>query len=224
MNLLDFFARSNSSMPTAAPTVQPSAATQLISSAPQMASRAAPTPTVDPYSAAATAVQQRFPRLSRIPLNVTAGQGPYESEVYQPWDKDNPSKGKFTVQLRSERAKGQTGQMLQDSIAAESFHHLGTLKPDGTPVDPQWWNLKQQFRDTLTPGDLRLARQHWQEEQKSGEKRSFDDFLNQNYLDMFIRGYIFPQSQGQEWVDRRGKWNPQQAVVLEKMKGLLQQR
>ena len=186
------------------------------------AAKPRPTATPDPFSAATSSVQQRFPRLKNVPLNVTTGSGPYESEVYQPWQEDNPAKGKFTVQLRSDQAKSQRGRMLEDSIAAESFHHLGTLKPDGTPVDPEWWNLKQQFRQTLTPGDLKLAKQHWQEEQKSGEKRSFDDFLNHNYLDMFVRGYIFPESQGQEWVDRKGKWNPKQAAVLEKMKQLLQ--
>lgn len=156
-----------------------------------------------------------------MPLAATTGSGPYESEVYQPWDDQNPNKGKFTVELRSAKSKGQTGQALQDSIAAESFHYLGATKPNGIPVDPTWYKLKQQFRQTLTPRDLELAKQHWQEEQKSGEKRSFDQFMNQSYLDMFVRGYIFPESQGREWVNRKGKWPAQQSAVLDKMKQLL---
>ena len=221
--VLDFLTRAlgTPQQPTTQPTSQPSPASQMISVAPQMVKTAAP---ADPYAGAVSAVQQRFPRLARIPLNVTAGKGPYESEVYQPWQSNNPAKGKFTVEMRSDKAKAQRGPMLQDAIAAESFHHLGTTKPDGKPVDPEWWNLKQEFRKTLTPRDLELAKQHWQEEQKSGEKRSFDQFMNQSYLDMFLRGYMFPESQGQEWVDRKGKWPSQQAAVLEKMKGLLQQR
>lgn len=178
------------------------------------------TPAVDPYQSTIANVQQRYPRLKNVPLSVTTGTGPYESEVYQPWSQDNPNKGKFTIELRSARTKAQRGQDLEDSIAAESLHHLGTTRPDGKPVDPKWYALKQQYRQVMSPGDMRLAQQHWQEEQKSGEKRSFDQFMNESYLDMFFRGYLFPKNQGQEWVNRmqRGGWTPQQKQILEQMR------
>jgi hypothetical protein len=183
-------------------------------------------PTPDPYSAAAAGVQQRFPLLKNVPLNVTTGGGPYESEVYQPWDEENPAKGKFTVQMRSDAAKAERGQALQDSVAAETFHYLGTTKPDGTPVDPEWYGLKQQFIQTLTPRDLQLAKQHWQEENQTSkpeDRRSFKKFMDESYADMFVRGYIFPESQGKEWVDRKGKWPKQQSAVLDQMKQRLMQ-
>jgi hypothetical protein len=140
-----------------------------------------------------------------------------------PWQDDNPVKGKLNIQLRPP-TQGQTGKQLEDTIAAESLHMLGAQKPDGTPAHPAWWQLKQDFRKTLTPQDMGLAKQAWQEEQQSGEKRSFDDFMNQSYLDMFARGYIFPENQGQEWVDRKGKWPAQQAKVLDQMRALLEKQ
>jgi hypothetical protein len=179
------------------------------------------------YSAAAQTVRKKYPILSNVPIKVTKAPGPYEDETYQPWGEDNPDPGNLSIQIRHARPK--TQQELENIVTTESMHYLGTRKPSGEPVNPAWWNLKQQFRQAMTPRDMELAKQHWQEEQqqfastggKEGDKRSFDDFMNQSYLDMFMRGYMFPQSQGQEWVERQGHWPPAQAKILDQMQTLL---
>ena len=181
------------------------------------------TPTADPFNAAIGQVQSKYPIFKDVPMAVTKGSGPYHSETYMPWDEENPQRGKLHIQLRSPEAQAQTGDQLHNTIVTEGMHYLGAKKPDGSPVNPQWYALKQQFRQAMTPRDLELAKQHWQDEQKSGgEKRSFDQFMDRSYLDMFFRGYLFPENQGKEWVDRKGKWPPQQAAVMEKARSLLQ--
>lgn len=181
-----------------------------------------PQPTPDPINAAMQSVQSKYPIFKNIPMAVTRASGPYESETYMPWDEENPQKGKLHVQLRSQGVQAQTGQQLHDTIASEGLHYLGAKQPDGQPVNPQWYALKQQFQQALTPRDVELAKQRWQEEQKNGEKRPFQQFMDQSYLDMFFRGYLFPQNQGPEWVARQGKWPPQQAQIMEKARALMQ--
>lgn len=185
-------------------------------------------PAGDPsYTAAVQAVNRQYPLLANVPINVSRAAGPYQDETYMPWGEDNPTPGKLSIQLRAARPK--TPQELQDIITTEAMHYLGNVKPGGEPVNPAWWNLKQQFRQAMTPRDQELAQQHWQEEQKAfkdtggreGDNRSYDDFMNQSYLDMFMRGYMFPKSQGQEWVERQGKWPPAQAKILDQMQRLL---
>lgn len=180
-----------------------------------------PTHPVDPYASTVQAVKRQYPLLADAPLRLVKGAAnlPYEDETYQPWSEGNPFPGNVTVQIR--HAQPKTPQDLHDLLSSEALHYLGITKPSGEPVNPQWWALKQQFRGAMTPKDMELARQHWNEEQASGEKRSFDDFMNQSYLDMFFRGYMFPKSQGQEWVDRIGKWPPAQTKILDRMQQLL---
>jgi hypothetical protein len=189
----------------------------------QMMGSIKPTPTPqDPYAVPIANVKQRYPLLQQLPLAVSTGTGPYHSETYFPWEKENPLQGKLNIQLRSDR--GIQGRQLEDAIASESLHMLGSMKPDGTPYHPEWFKLKQQLQQSLSPREQKLARDRWQDEQKSGEKRSFQDYLQHSHLDMLIRGYLFPESQGQEWIDRkkRGGWSPQSRAVLDQMHRMLE--
>jgi hypothetical protein len=186
-----------------------------------------PTHPADPYAPAIQAVNRQYPLLANVPISVSRAAGPYQDETYMPWGEDNPAPGKLSIQLRAAQPK--TQQDLQDIITTEAMHYLGNIKPGGEPVNPAWWKLKQQFRQAMTPRDQELAQQHWLEEQKAfkesggreGDNRSFDDFMNKSYLDMFMRGYMFPKSQGQEWIERQGHWPAPQAAILDQMQRLL---
>jgi hypothetical protein len=184
-----------------------------------------PTHPADPYASAVQAARRQYPIYADAPIVVQKGAPglPYEDETYMPWSKENPSPGNVLIQTRHFQPK--TPEEMQTMIATEGMHYLGAMQPTGQPVNPAWWALKQKYRGAMSDKDMALAQQHWQEESKADPEhaRSFDDFMNQSYLDMFFRGYMFPKSQGQEWVDRmaRGGWSPQQRAILDQMYRML---
>jgi hypothetical protein len=184
-----------------------------------------PTHPADPYAGIAQSMRRDYPLIANIPFTVSRGQGPYESEVYQPWDKENPTPNQFHIELRHYLDQPRSQDDIRRLLTGEMFHHLGHLKPDGTPVNPQWYGLKQEVINTLSPGDFANAQRNWQQaSQNEGEKRSFADWMQQSNIDQFIGGTMFPLSNEQEWLQRARdlpRYNPQQAKVIERMRQLL---
>ena len=172
----------------------------------------------NPYSTAIRDVQQQYPLLRNVPFAVTdAPNKPYYSETYMPWDDENPVPGKLNIELRKQ--SGLTGQPLEDALATESFHLLGATQPSGVPYNQDWYTLKQQLAQTLSPRELAVAQAQAQQNQ-----RPLSAEMQRSFLDMLIRGYLSPQSQGDEWIRRKASptgWTPQQQVILEQLKGLL---
>jgi hypothetical protein len=74
------------------------------------------------------------------------------------------------------------------------------MQPSGKPVDPDYYKLKQSVLAARTPRqqdvDLRMYKQ-------SGDKRSYEDWLQQSRIDAYIRGWITPDERD-EW--RKNGW------------------
>jgi hypothetical protein len=168
--------------------------------------------------------QKAYKLLSKIPMTVGRGSGPYQSEVYQPWSEDNPTPGKFHIELRHYLDQPQSAEDISHLMIGETFHHLGTRKPDGQPVDPQWYGLKQKVFQTMAPHDLANEQRNWKNAQAQGDTRSFDDWVQESMLDQYIGGVMFPLSNEPEWVKRSQnlpRTNPQQSAVIEQMRQYL---
>lgn len=185
-----------------------------------------PTHPADPYAPILQGMRRDFPLIANIPITVSQGRGlPYWSEVYQPWAQDNPTPGQFNIQLRHWLDQPHSDEDTRRLLTGEMFHYLGHLDPSGNPVNPQWRALKQQAIQTLSPHDLENAKRNYAEAVRSGgEKRSFDDWMDQSDIDQFIGGVMFPLSKDQEWIQRAQAlphYNPAQYKVIERMRQLL---
>ena len=70
-------------------------------------------------------------------------------EYYPPWERDNPSPGKATVELYN---TGASPQVTENLIAGDMMHYLGGVDPrTGEVIDPTWFKLKQQLIQSRTP-------------------------------------------------------------------------
>lgn len=188
---------------------------------------AVPSSAANPFASAADAVKQRYKLLGTIPFQVEQGSGPYFSETYKPWDPSNPTPGTLNIQMRHFGDRPHTEADLQNLITGETFHYLGGTKPDGTPVNPQWYALKQKVYQLMPPHDLENQRRNWLEEQKNAkpeDRRSFEQFMQESALDQYIGGVMNPMSWEQEWIDRSRslpKYAPQQSAVIEQLRQYL---
>lgn len=186
-----------------------------------------PTHPADPYASMIQSMNRDYPLIANIPFSVSRGKGPYESEVFMPWNKqENPTPGQFHIELRHYLDQPRSQDDIRRLLTGEMFHYLGTKNPEtGEPVNPQWYALKQQAINTMSPHDLANAQRNWALARKSeGETRSFDDWMQQSAIDQFIGGTMFPLSSEQEWVQRARdipRYNPQQSKVIEQMRQLL---
>jgi hypothetical protein len=184
-----------------------------------------PTHPANPYAPMIQSMNRDFPLIAKIPFSVSKGTGPYESEVYQPWDKESPTPGQFHIELRHYLDQPRSQDDIRRLLTGEMFHHLGAVDPrSGNPVNPQWYQLKQEAINTLSPRDFANAQRNYAEAVKGGETRSFGEWMQQSAIDQFIGGTMFPLSSEQEWVQRAReipRYNPQQSAVIERMRRLL---
>lgn len=186
----------------------------------------APTHPADPYAPIIQSMNRDFPLIANIPFSVSKGQGPYWSEVYQPWDKENPTPNQFHIELRKWAEQPHSDDDTRRLLTGEMFHHLGAVNPTtGQPVNPQWYGLKQEVINTMAPNDFKNAQLNWANAVKNeGEKRTFAQWMQESNIDQWIGGTMFPLSKDQEWLDRARdlpRYNPQQAKVIEQMRQLL---
>jgi len=187
-----------------------------------------PTHPADPYAPMIQAMHRDYPLIANIPFSVSKGTGPYQSEVFMPWDRANPTPDQFHIELRHFLDEPQTQGDIRGLLTGEMMHYLGTVDPrTGQPVSPQWYALKQKVIDQLSPNDLANAQRNWSEAVKSaGETRSFHDWMEQSNIDQFIGGTMFPPSNPRwaEWQERARnmpRYNPQQWATIERMRQLL---
>ncbi len=182
-------------------------------------------PDADPFSSIPGAVSAAYPKLGAI-LNDSAisygdppkGQEKDFLEFYPPWEADNPTPGKIHLQVYDKSLKG---QQLQDMIAADTLHYLGSVDPrSGNPVDGNWYTMKRDFLRSMTPKQKKMNVDAYQQEAREGETRQFDQWMQESRIDAYLRGGIFP-SVNPEW-QRPGTFTRSQADLLNRMKSYIQ--
>lgn len=166
-------------------------------------------------------VQQQYPPLKRHAFQVQAGQGPYYSEMYPPWEGHNPVPGMPVIELHQ---KGQAlePEAQQKVLLGETFHYLGARNPQTQePIDPAFRMMKEHFQSQLTPQQIHTDRQAYLEAVRhEGETRSFEQWMDQSRLDAYLRGGLSPldETERQDWT--KGQ-TPQQRYILQQMQDYL---
>lgn len=181
---------------------------------------------LSPYSDALAGVGNQYPALQPHMGNfiVQQGKDPNDGrqlEYYPPWEANNPNQGKNTIELY----KNMQGQELQSSIAGDALHYLGSVDPrTNQPIDTNYYAMKQNLINSLTPQQRAIDQQAYQQElpMYHGKPPTYDDWMNSNRSDAYIRGYITPDV-NDEW-RKKGVYNTQQQQMLEGMRQYLSQR
>lgn len=192
----------------------------------------APAPVVEPpedFSATTSGIAQNYPALapylSKLAIQRGTPTGPEDDrqlEFYQPWDSDNPQPGKITTELYN---KGLKGQDLQETIAGDMLHHLGSVDPTtGQPVDPKWMAMKQQMIAARGVPQTVMDAQAYQQERANPayETGPQDQWMQNNRADAYIRGAVFP-NQNPEW-QQDGIYSPAMQAVGAQMRDYLKQK
>lgn len=166
-------------------------------------------------------VQSAYPPLAKHDFSVTTGSGPYYSEMYPPWESQNPSPSKPTIMLH-EKGQALNQDEQKQLLLGETFHYLGARNPETqVPVDPNFRMLKELFMQNLTPQQLHIDRQHFIEQMKNtGETRSFQDWMDQSQVDAYLRGHLSPinETERRDWAKT---YTPNQLRILGQMKDYL---
>lgn len=172
-------------------------------------------------------IQQEYPALSRHQFHVRSGEGLSNpagghSEVYAPWQDDNPVPGLNTIALFDKQVKGQA---LKNLLLGETFHVLGGIDPrSGKPVDPTWFKMKNKFMESLTPEQIEVDVRDFSRLNQSGiTYPSMADYYQLNRLDAYFRGYLSPMTD-EEANDWGRAYTPEQKTILEKAKAYLKKR
>jgi len=178
------------------------------------------TPEMDPRLAD---VAQQFPRLKPYLSNVKVQQGKKTSpkddrglEFYPPWESRNPNPGKITLELYDQMK----GPELTNALGGDMLHHLGAIDPKTKqPIDPKYYSMKRQVIAARTPQQEAIDKRQWQlARQFEGERRSYDDWLQQSRADAYIRGYVTPELGGKypdEWRKNKFYDAPQMKQAVE---------
>lgn len=184
--------------------------------------------TIDPTSLQemARAIGEKYPRLKSTmdtarlqwaPEEKGAGRG--HLEFFHPWDIDNPHPKEATFEMYDPSMKGND---LQDYIAADALHHLGSRNPfTMQDVDPAWRAQKKEFMNSYTPDQNRMNMAEYYRENSGIDGTTVDDYMDQNRTDAYLRGALFP-SVNPEWQEP-GFYTPEQLEMLGHMKTALQQ-
>lgn len=181
------------------------------------------------FSETTSGIAQSYPALApylnKLAIQRGTPSGPDDDrqlEFYQPWETENPNPGKITTELYNKDLKGQD---LQETIAGDMLHHLGSVDPTtGQPVDPKWMAMKQQLIAARgVPQTLMDAEAYQQEKSNpSYETAPYDQWMQNNRSDAYIRGAVFPK-QNPEW-QQDGIYSPAMQAVAGQMRDYLTQR
>lgn len=180
----------------------------------------------DDFGPVVNDVAKQYPGLAKYTKNLVIQRGittdpndDRQLEFYQPWDSDNPNPGKLTSELYNRNLKGQD---LTETVAGDMLHHLGATDPTtGQPVDPKWMGLKQQLISAMGPDQDDMNREAYQQEKSNPayETGSYDQWMQNNRADAFIRGALFP-NQNPEW-QQPGIYTPEMQRATSAMRDYL---
>lgn len=180
----------------------------------------APLPSNPDLAAAVT----KFPALAKVAGNVVVTDKPdpgdgRQLESYPPWEEYNPNPGKFTSEIYNQSAKGDERTSL---VAGDMLHYLGAVDPaTDKAVDPAYRAMKERLLSSMTPDQSRENHAAYKQAKEAKEpyNGTFDQFMDSSRGDEFIMGYITPDKQD-DW-RKSGAYTPQQAKILDEMKGYL---
>lgn len=198
------------------------AAQNLQPSQPQQAPTPPPAPqapAVNPQmlSSAVATAKQRYPRLAGLPIALTMGTGPYESETYEPTDKANPMPGQWNIQLRSPKSMADPS-IFPDTVASESLHALYAK-------DPQYQAQTKAFVSSMTPDQLGAAKKAYERQKATNNdvgNETFQQWLPRVQAQEYIRGHLFPNvNPGWTGPQGEGGYTPQQQKQLTALKSYL---
>lgn len=142
-------------------------------------------------------------------------------EFYPPWEQKNPNPGRTTIELYNGKLQG---KYLNNAIAGDMLHLLGSVDPrSGQQIDPNYYKMKQLFLQSITNNQLAVDQRTYREEKNQNpDTAPFDEWMQMNRGDAYIRGYITPD-ENDEW-RRNNIYTDKQKVLLETMKAYLQGR
>lgn len=163
-----------------------------------------------------------YPRLRQHLPQTTVRRGRANDgrqlEFYPPWERDNPNPGRITVEIFNQNLRGRD---LSESIGLDMLHHIGGRDPQGEPVDPEYYALKQEMARAVRSANRRMDTDAWQQDRRAGlAGDSYDDWLEQNRVDAYIRGYVSPRM-NPEW-RQPGTFTPEMSRAGERIRQYLQ--
>ena len=138
-------------------------------------------------------------------------------EYYPPWEGENPNPGKSTVELYNKDLKGQD---LTDSVALDMLHYTGSVDPTtNQPVDPEYYAMKKAMVDQIKQRKAPMDLADYAESAKYGPTGTYDDYLQNNRADAYIRGIVSPRM-NPEW-QNPGIYTPEMQAIGAKIKAYL---
>lgn len=162
--------------------------------------------------------QTKYPRLkpvmqdSNIEYGTAASPG-IHSETYPADESWNPHPGKWTTQIYD---RNQSPENLSEAIAGEELHRLGSNRKDSL-IDNKYRAMKQASIYAMSPKQMHFNKKMYMKDvHDSGDKRSFNEWMQSSRSDAYIRGRMFPQ-QNPEW-QKPGVYSPLQAKIIDAMK------
>lgn len=183
-------------------------------------------PAPENFQSTTDAISKSYPALQPYVKNLSiqrgTASGPDDDrqlEFYQPWESENPNPGKITTELYNPSLQGQD---LQEAVAGDMLHHLGATDPTtNQPVNSDWMGLKQQMIGAMGPDQKSMDQGAYQQEKlnPSYQTGSYDDWMQNNRADAYIRGALFP-NQNPEWQEE-GVYTPAMKEVAKKMQKYL---
>jgi hypothetical protein len=185
---------------------------------PQLPAEASPIPAPNFQRGPAdlTDVFLQYPRLRPVLDNLTvvdsrkAGmQDDRQLEFYPPEEEDNPHRGTYTAEIFNPDIQGKD---LESAIAADSLHGIKR-------EDPLYAAMRTRFGQSLTPRQHAIDQRAYTEDQ---DTRPFPQWMQDNRLDAYLRGYMFPDK-ADEW-RKSGMYTPEQQQQLDKILGYLKGR
>jgi hypothetical protein len=109
-------------------------------------------------------------------------------EFYDPREPNSPVPGRPTVEIFDPSFQGEA---LRDVIAADMLHFL-------PQVNEEFGNLRERFRQSITPEQLAMDQRAFQRAQQSGERRPFEQWFEQHRLDQYIGAILLPRPN--DWI------------------------
>lgn len=174
-------------------------------------------------------VLREFPRVGNFDFAIRQRPRVGDEPLIESFSPDEPMSPNFGTRTLELRGNDLQGTRLKNAIAGDMLHHLGSGGPDsisgGTrPVnDPEYRKLKQEFVDAFPQEERNWARKRYEQHKTAHpqERRSFEDWFDTVWADMWIGGLITPVND--EFLTNAPKvLDPRQVKIVDAMKRLLQ--
>ena len=167
-------------------------------------------------------IYTKYPRLKKYVTDIEIRQnlnpdwvyGMGQLEFFPIGETDSPNPDKTIIEIYNPNLKG---EWLEQAIFGDMLHALPNK-------DPEFSELRSQFKNSLTESQWELANKKYQEQESTEDypPREFDKAFDVSILDSFIRGYIAPDEHD-EW-RQSNFYTEEQRGILDNMVNLLQEK